>query len=195
MTRQAGRLVFINGSSSAGKTTASRQLQLMLGMDCLYLSMDKFLGMLSEQACSLDQKCVNFLQPHAGLYAVQKDNGSFDIAAGPLGRKLLHEMYDVVQYFLDQGWQVIFDTVETEAVAVLAVQQKFSSYRAHYIYLYAHPATLQQREWQRGNRLVGQTLNILNRFDSQDLHTLQIDTTNLTPQAIVEQIFLEVARN
>lgn len=188
MTNKKGRLILINGSSSAGKTSVSKKLQLMLGMDCLYLSMDKFLGMLSTEACNLEAHLPNFLQPHEGLYAVRKSDGSFDIAAGPLAKKLLHEMYDIVQYFLDHGWQVIFDTVETNLETMHEIKVKFAKYHAYYVYLYANHETLRSRERIRGNRLIGQTINILERFASRDLHDLHVDTSDLTPQAIAELI-------
>jgi len=54
-----GTIIFLNGTSSSGKTSIARALQKSLDEPYLYLSVDSFLDMLPEQCFSGEALCAN----------------------------------------------------------------------------------------------------------------------------------------
>ena len=185
---KTGKIIIVNGTSSTGKTSLARCLQNLVGSKYLYVSMDHFLDMLSPELCNLTAGTDTFLQKNDGIYAIKKEDGTFDIGIGLVGEKILHDMQDAVEVLLQDGWNVIFTVVMRDASDLEKMRTKFAAYDPLFIYVFAQPEVLAQREKDRGDRLIGHTMNLLNAFNNQSLHDLQIDTGNVTSQEIAEKI-------
>ncbi len=184
-----GRIIVLNGTASTGKTPVARHLQHLFGKKYLYVSMDDFLNMLSWEVCNLNSSTYTFLQSNDGIYASQRADGTLDVEIGPLGKKLLYDMYHSVEMLLKDGWNVILTVIEPLQEDVLEMQKRFTKYNPYYIYLYANKNVIAQREAARGDRLAGYALNLLDKYTSQDLHDLQIDIGTLTQEQVAQKIY------
>lgn len=183
------QIIILNGTSSVGKTSTARELQNILGSNWLYITMDHFLDMFGKHVCNLDASTEDFLQPNEGLYAAKKTDGTFDIKVGPLGRKMLsNDMYDAVESFLKNDWNIIFTVVQMKKEMVEQLKDRFRKYNPFLVYLYADVNIIIKREKNRKNRLIGHTINLLKEYDSQDLHDLQINTSSFNPKEVAEKI-------
>jgi len=187
-SQKVGRIIVLNGTSSTGKTPIARHLQLLLGSKYLYISLEHFLDMLSKEVCNLNSSTYSFLENNEGIYASKREDGTLDVEMGPLGKKILHDMHDAVEGFLQNGWNVIFTVIEPLQEDVLEMKKKFKIYKPLFVYLYADKNVLSQREAVRGDRLSGYALNLLEKYTSQDLHDLQIDIGKLTQEQVAQTI-------
>lgn len=187
--KKSGRIIVLNGTSSAGKTATARQLQYLLGKNYLYVSMNHFLDMLSCEICNLNSSTYTFLQSNEGFYASQRDDGTLDITIGPLGKKILHDMCNSTEALLQSGWSVIFTVIEPLKEDVLLLKQRFKKYHPLFVYLYADKDLVAQRDSLRHDRLAGYATNLLDKYTSQDLHDIQIDISKLTQEQIAQKIY------
>jgi chloramphenicol 3-O phosphotransferase len=102
-----GKLIILNGGSSAGKTTLGKALQDLFDENYLLLGIDTFWLALPPKQLDLER-----VEPH---YTCKShfENGLeyFEITPGPILDRLMHGRYLSVAQFLDLGFNVIADDV------------------------------------------------------------------------------------
>lgn len=101
---------------------------------------------------------------------------------------LSNDMYDAVESFLKNDWNIVFTVVQIKKEMVEQLKDRFKNYNPFLVYLFADESIIIKREKNRKNRLIGHTINLLKEYDSQDLHDLQINTGDLNPKEVAEKI-------
>jgi chloramphenicol 3-O phosphotransferase len=135
-----GTIIFINGTSSSGKSSIVRALQDLLVEPYFEAGIDKFIWILPERY--LDRP---FWDDVLGLAD----------RAGVVGRNLVRGMHSAIQALSKAGCKVIADHVLVEPSWAKECGVVFSSMPASLIGVHCPLEVLEQREHSRKNRTLG----------------------------------------
>jgi chloramphenicol 3-O phosphotransferase len=178
-------VIILNGVSSAGKSSLARALQEHAQEDFLRVAMDDFLSMLPPGRESTEAwfPLVSIGSPEQALPRFE---------TGPRGHLLLEQMRAFVGSLAARGMNVIVDEV-CEADAIRDYRLQAGNARLVVIKVEAPLAVIEQRERERGDRLIG-----LARDQSGFLHKgiaydITVDTSTGTPDDLARGILARLA--
>jgi chloramphenicol 3-O phosphotransferase len=183
----AGKLIILNGGSSAGKTSLAQALQGALDEVYLLLGIDLFWFSLPPK--QLDLHCV---EPEFYSWKVEreKDLDYFTIIPGPILDSAMYARYHAIAAYLDRGLNVIADDVIWKKEWLLDMLRVLKPFEVTFIGVHVSDGEGARREEARGNRFAG-----WNRGSARAAHAnaeycydLQIDTTSDSPDACADKI-------
>lgn len=161
-----GRVVFLNGTSSSGKSSIAEQLIEILDPPHFHLQVDQFNRMRSQRrALDLDRASVSaFLR----LTTLGFHRAVAGMAAG--------------------GNNVVLDHVLSERWRLLDLLQVFEGYDVVLVGVRCSLAEVERRERLRGHRVSGLAAEQYRRVHSYSAYDLEVDAEIGTPRECAEQI-------
>jgi len=163
---KSGTIIFINGSSSSGKTSIVRALQNLLLEPYLEAGFDKFIWMMPERY--LDRPLWDDV-----LGLADK--------AGAAGHALTRGMHCAIEALAKAGCNVIADHVLVEPVWAKECADLFADLPAYLIGVQCPLEVLEQRELSRKNRTLGQARLQFPLIHKHTCYDLEVDTSILNP--------------
>lgn len=181
---EKGKVIFLNGASSSGKTTLANNLRLSLEEPYLYLGLDTFITMLPlgyiGQVPPADQ-CMQLIP-----FVDKEGHNQVELKYGPKGRILIKSMYETVRILANNGWNVICDDVCFELQEVAKILDRLE---VILISVYAPLTVLEERELARKNRLPGLARwQFPKMYPSNPIYDLEIDTSKGSIEESVQAI-------
>jgi len=159
---QKGRILLLNGPSSAGKTTLSRELQANAPGYWYWLPLDCFLDAVPSQQWEHDR------------------GGGFCAAFD------LH--HDCVKLVSDQGRDVIVDTVLCGRNMFASFEKRLAGYPVVMVKVTCPVEELNRRELARGNREIGLAASQADIMVPQKSYALIVDTHAQSTQECARRI-------
>jgi chloramphenicol 3-O phosphotransferase len=170
MAERAGRVIFLNGASSSGKSTIARELQKVLPDPYLHVSIDAFLHLLPAP----------FLDDGGGLAReLPRLLAGFHASSAAIARA---------------GNCVIVDTVLQEPAWIAPCVRAFEGLEVIFVAVRCSLETLESRESARGDRRVGMARYQYDRVHAHGVYDLEVDTSIVPLGECVSRI-LEYARS
>ena len=169
----AGTIIFINGTSSSGKTTILRGLQQKLESPYLELGLDKFIWMLPKRY---------FEQP---LWDEVLGRAN---TAGQLGHQLVHGMHRSIHAAANTGLNILADHVLVEPDWVLDCAALFHNFNAYLIGVRCDLSILEEREKARKDRTLGQARLQYDKVHAHGIYDLEVDSGNHSAEENIQQI-------
>ncbi len=190
------QLLFINGTSSTGKTTLARKLQALWPTPMIYLGLDSWITTVLaekywEQAVNLDQikddlsvkQGTHFLLPNT----VDNLTPWPKIASGSVSDQAVAILHDTALAFLNKGSSVVLDGVFLSPTWRDDFLLKTAHCSRCLIQMIAPDTVLKARERQRGDRMKD-VFRSLNLIIHQGLdYDLSLDSGILSEQQCVEK--------
>jgi len=159
---EKGRILFLNGPSSAGKTTLAWELQTNAPSYWYWLPFDYFLDSVPSQLW-------------------EKDEG--------MGFSTAYQLHhDCIKLMSDQGKDVIMDTVLYDENAFASFEKKFAGYPVIRIKVTCPKEELNRREKARGDRDIGLAASQMDIIVPQDGYDLIVDTHAQSAEECARQI-------
>jgi chloramphenicol 3-O phosphotransferase len=181
------RIIYLNGPSSAGKTTIATALQERLPDPYLRVSLDALIDAMPAK--------VNDWTGHgpAPGYSFQAtDDGSGHlvqrIVAGPYGKRIAPAFRAMAVALARSGLDLIIDDIAFGAEQVRPWRDCLRDFPTLWVGITASVATLVAREEARGDRLGGSARDQHARVHVGVDYDLLLDTTSLTIAEAVERI-------
>ncbi|MGV8831502.1 MAG: chloramphenicol phosphotransferase CPT family protein [Devosia sp.] len=177
------RIILLNGVGSAGKSSIAKALQAIASRPFLHVQMDSFLDMLPAA-----------LENHPDTFTyrqVTAETGTeVVIATGPLGDQVLRGMRCAVRAMAEQGLNLIVDDVlmGRDDPGVREYRDLLSAFAVDMVGVFARLETLEERERQRGDRLIGLARWQYERVHNAMSYDLEVHTDDHSPAIIAEQI-------
>ena len=176
------QIILLNGVGSAGKSSIAKALQALSSQPFLHVQMDAFIEMLPAQYGD---------HPEAWTYA-QVSNSSLPeiaISEGPLGRRLLQGMRHSVKALAGQGLDLVVDDVlmGNSDPGILEYNALLSDFSFRKVGVFASLNTLEAREKQRGDRLLGLARWQFDRVHHGMHYDLEIHTDTISPAEIAQK--------
>jgi chloramphenicol 3-O-phosphotransferase len=170
---EKGRIIFLNGVSSAGKTTLAKALQTKLSEPFYLLSNDIFCDMSPEKF--------------------------WDIDSDETGSTALTGLHHTIKTFSDIGINSIVDHVllkgqgEKYNITKLDNMSECVALLHDYPVLFVHVVCsdleeLRRRETERGDRGIGQGESQLAELNPQDTYDITVDTYSSTTEECADKI-------
>ncbi len=166
------KLILLNGTSSAGKSSIVKCLQEKLQKPYLDMGLDKFLYMLPGQYMK---------QP---LWKDVWDHTS----AGELGNRLMSGMHHSMRAMIDRGNLVLADHVLIEKNWVSELAELFHDQSAYFIGIHCPLDVIEKREIDRKDRTLGSArlqFPVVHQWCEYDL---SIDSSITTPEQSADMI-------
>jgi len=159
-----GRIIFLNGASSSGKTTIGRALQESLDELYLLVSADGFLSQLPESFLSGGRR-----------FSVEL----------PV---LVHAFHASAAAQALAGMNVILDHVIQDLAWLDDCLSQFCDIEVLFVAIKCPLSELEKREVDRGNRSVGSAKFQYDRVHVHNTYDLELDTSVLSPEQCVSEI-------
>lgn len=173
MAVEAGTIIVLNGTASAGKTSICRALQSRMDAPYLNAGIDRFLGMLPGR----------YLE--RPLWADVM--GLFD-RPGATGSRLISAMHHAIAALALRGCSVVADHVMVDPRWVSECAALFRDLPAYFIGVRCPLDVVVRRERERGDRTLGEAelqFPLVHRHATYDL---ELDTSALTPDECADAI-------
>ena len=165
-----GKIIFLNGVSSSGKTTLARKLQERLEEPFFLFQLDIFFEMMR-----MPENC----------YAYSDNNGMYDHDKWlQIENKILSAFHHTIKTFADMGFHTIVDRVFIEQKYV----ELFHEYLVLFVLVTCPLEELRRREKERGDRDIGQGESQLAELNPQDTYDITVDTHNNTSEECADKI-------
>lgn len=168
-----GKIILLNGTSSAGKTSILKELQRILPEPYLDAGIDKFIWMLPSRY--LDRPLWDEV---LGLA----------IEAGEMGHRLVSGMHHSLAALSRTGLNVIADHVLVEPAWVNECAQLLSGLPAYLIGIRCPLEIVEERERSRRDRTLGQARAQFERVHQFCVYDLEVDTAASSVEESAQQI-------
>jgi len=173
----AGKVIFINGASSSGKTSIVHALQACSDEPYLEAGIDKFIWMLPQRY--LDRPLWDEVLGLADR-------------PGVTGRSLVHGMHHAIASLSREGINVVADHVLVERAWVSECADLFSELPAYLIGLQCPLEVLEKREQGRKNRTLGQAKLQFPIIHQYVVYDLEVNTSLLSAEACASAILSRI---
>lgn len=166
-------VVFINGTSSSGKTSLLKLLQKKLPEPFLDMGIDKFIWMLPGRY--LDRPLWDDVLGKA-------------VHPGPVGWSLFSGMHHAIAAAASRGNNILADHVFVEKAWVDECASLFAEMNAYLIGLTCPLEVLEERERDRKDRTLGQArlqYDVIHKYTRYDL---EVDTSVLSIEECADKV-------
>ncbi|MBA4047937.1 MAG: chloramphenicol phosphotransferase [Sphingomonas sp.] len=170
--------LFLNGCTSAGKTSIARALQDLLDPPHLRLGIDDAFALLPTK-----------LHNHADGFFFDTDaRGEIRLNHGPVGLSLLRAHARMAAVLAKGAAGVILDEVVLEPVLRDDWDQALAGCAVFKVGVHCALPELERRERERGDRLIGQARGQFGLVHAGMSYDLEVDTTSASPADVAAQI-------
>lgn len=168
-----GQIIFLNGTSSSGKTSILEALQEQLEEPYLNMGIDKFIWMLPER----------YLER-----PLWDDVLGLASSAGQAGHLLAASMHAAIRAAALCGSNVVADHVLVEAAWAQECARLFAGLPAWLVGIRCPLEVLEERERSRRNRTLGQARAQFEVVHAHCLYDVEVDTALYSPAECAAQI-------
>ena len=187
-----GMIIFLNGSSSSGKTSIAKELQKMFDVPLLHMGIDNFLLMMPREKKWFERMSEQeYSSTGPGFTLVdttENDKPMIRIEFGPWGEKLVTGMYEAIAAMVSQGFSVIVDDVVQRKESLECAVRSFKPFKTYFIGVKCPIKILEKREKERGDRAITMARGMYKRVHSFSSYDFEVDTSQYTPQECAEKI-------
>jgi chloramphenicol 3-O phosphotransferase len=168
-----GTILFLNGTSSSGKSSIAKTLQTMIEQPCFHLCIDDYLQALQKDLWDR-QEVVQREWRHI--------IGGFHAAAAAIARA--------------GNLVIVDDVLEKEPPWVENLLTLFEGLDVIFVGVHCPLEELERREQKRGDRKRGMARLQFDQVHAQALYDVEVDTAELSPQECATRIidYMETRR-
>lgn len=190
-----GTIIFLNGTSSSGKTTIAKLLQEIMDAHYHRTGLDHFFDMTADKFHVVFDK-DNPPEPDGFLWVRTNDKEPVtEIRVGAAGYKLLSGMYRSIEALAITGNNLIVDDVLFDRKAFKFAVETLYPYGVFFIGVRCPLTVTEQREKERGDRFPGLAKSHFDLVHSHHIYDLEIDTSLLGPMECALKIKQLVKEN
>ncbi len=181
------QIIYLNGPSSSGKTTLAHLLQQELDPPFLHIGIDRVIGMMPD-------KLNNWKGGPAPLGFSWKNSidetghPMHEIQMGPFAKKMSDTLKEIVQTLARLEHYIIIDDVAFGKQDVDKWRSVLKSYNVLWVGIHIPLSLLEQREMQRGDRMIGSARSQYYQVHKRVVYDLEFDTSKDSSEKIVNDI-------
>ncbi len=183
-------IIFLNGPSSAGKTTVAKRLQDVFSEPYLHIGIDQLIDCMPVKINSWEEEreaCQGFSRV---LETDQEGQLISHIKMGPFARKISKTLQDMARLFASQNYNLIIDEIAFGATEVEEWKRTLKNYTVLYVGVRAPLDVLEKRERNREGRVIGSARGQYRKVHESISYDVEIDTHTHTIEENVHLIQL-----
>lgn len=185
------QIIYLNGPSSSGKTILAKALQHAFEEPFLHVGIDKIIGWMPEKVNDWTGSETSLGSPLGYSWKKGQDesgNPIQELQIGPYAQKIGKTFREVVLSLAKMGHHIIIDDVSFGKQQVDEWKKILQDFQVLWVGIHAPLSILEQREKERGNRVVGSARGQFHKVHVDALYDLEIDTHKASVSENVEQI-------
>jgi chloramphenicol 3-O phosphotransferase len=173
------RVIYLNGTSSAGKSSIARALQGMLDDLYLHVSLDVFMQMVPPHGWDREGGMV---------IAPLKEGEGLQFEFGPLCQTLFSGFHRSLTALASAGNNLIVDDVLMERRWLREAVEALTSHEVCFVGVRCPVEVAEERERTRSNRAIGTARGQYNQVQMHGIYDVEVDTSILTPAECAQRI-------
>jgi chloramphenicol 3-O phosphotransferase len=177
---EQGSIIFLNGTSSSGKTTIAQAFQEVMETPYLHTGIDQFLIERLPRRLIVYSDGVDPATAE-GWLAVFRDETLSQVRIGPLGYRWIKGMYRAIAVLAEEGLNVIVDDVIYDQRVLRAAVQILPSQQVFFIGVRCPLEVAEAREQARGLREKGGARTFFNLVHEHGIYDLEVDSAKYRP--------------
>ncbi|WP_370169935.1 MULTISPECIES: chloramphenicol phosphotransferase CPT family protein [Hyphomonas] len=174
-------VIILNGTTSAGKTSLARAIQVAATCPILHVQMDGFLDMQPE-----------WLKDHVDGFAFLPVEGvtppEVSVETGPFGKRLMDGMRRSVAAMAEAGLDLIVDDVWMGDGEQQKYRDLLNNHQPVFVGVHAALAVAEAREVARGDRDIGQARWQFSRVHEGADYDVEVDTSHESPDVLARSL-------
>jgi len=185
-------IIFLNGTSSAGKSSIAHALQERLDDLYLHTGLDHFLWVLSP--CFFDHN----QEDKCGFRIIQgvgEDPLAVALTKQPEGKRFAFAIHRAMLELAEMGMNLIIEEALFDEDDFQDYLNLFHNYRVYFIGVDADEEVLEQREKLREDRRAGIAKGLRKVVNRNKTYDLTIDTTFISQEEAAERIIQYMKEN
>ena len=203
-------VIFLNGTSSAGKTTLAYALQEQIPVPYQHLALDQFRDGLPAKYRGLNSPLGSFGQMGLNVVPVQapvaeeatQANSSppgtrrklyTQVRFGEAGKQMLQGMRRGIKAMAQAGNNVIIDDIILDAKFLLDYLDVLSDIRVYFVGVRCPLDIINQREAKRPGRFPGTAEGHMEICHQHACYDVEVDTSQLAPKACAARVIARLA--
>jgi chloramphenicol 3-O phosphotransferase len=189
----AGRIILLNGSSSAGKTTLAITLQQLLPDPWHHIALDQFRDGMGGRYRGLNSP--DGAPGARGLNVVPVSRGNervTEVRFGDLGKQVLRGMRRAIAAFAAEGNNVIIDDLMLEPAFLFDYVDTLVGFDVLFVGVRCPIDVVNAREGKRPGRFPGTATSHFDIVHSHCVYDIEVDTGTASPRQCAEQIIVRL---
>lgn len=193
------QIIFVNGPSSAGKTTLCRALQARILIPYLCIGFDDFIFFSAPRYyrgadTSAQANTDAFTAQGVEMIRTSKPGEPISVTAvfGPVFERIIETMAPVVRTLVNGGNPVIFDHVLHDRRMYESCCRAFDDLDVFTVGVVSPIEVLEARERERNDRVIGRARGLVDLVHSFLDYDVVIDTSTANVDACVEEILVSL---
>jgi len=188
-----GRIVLLNGSSSAGKTTLAVTLQQLLDEPWHHIALDQFRDGMAGRFRGLNSPEGTPGARGLNVVPVPAPDGAVtEVRFGDLGKQVLRGMRRAIAAFVREGNNVIIDDLMFEPEFLFDYVDVLAEFRVLFVGVRCSLDVVNAREALRPGRFPGTATSHFHAVHRCALYDMEVDTSSSSPyecaRLIVERL-------
>ena len=191
----AGKIILLNGSSSAGKTTIARMLQQLYREPWQHMALDQFRDGMPDRFRGLNSPAGDSGARGLNVVPVERDGDRItEIRFGDVGRRVLRGMRRSIATFAGEGNHVIVDDLMFEKSFLLDYLDVLTGLDVTFAGIRCDLKVVNAREATRPGRFPGTATSHFHTIHEHCIYDVEVDTTDSTPRHCAQQIMRAAER-
>ena len=177
-----GTIIFLNGTSSAGKTTLAHGLQEQLTEPYMHVALDQFRDGLPDQYRGLNAPRGSTGDCGLNVIPVTNvDQPYTEIRFGNYGRQMLRGMRRAMAAMVENGINIIIDDIILAPAFLDDYLSVFKTFKVIFVGVRCPRDVVNQREMSRPGRFPGTAIGHFEICHRHAIYDVEVDTSVSTP--------------
>lgn len=177
-----GKIIFLNGTSSAGKTTLAHALQEQLTEPYLHVALDQFRDGLPAKFRGLNSPLGSEGERGLNVVPVVDVPRPFtEVRFGETGQKMLRGMRRAIVALVNEGNNVIIDDIILQPEFLDDYIRTFADITVYFVGVRCPREIISQREKSRPGRFPGTAVGHFDVCHAHDTYDIEVDTSSTLP--------------
>ncbi|MEZ5560457.1 MAG: AAA family ATPase [Pseudomonadales bacterium] len=191
----AGKIIFLNGSSSAGKTTLAIMLQQLLDEPYQHIALDQFRDGMPGRFRGLNSPAGSPGDLGLNVVPTQREGELVtEVRFGAHGEQVLRGMRRAIAAFAREGNNIIIDDLLFKPDYLYDYAEALDGLDAWLIGVRCSLEVVNQRERKRSGRFPGTATSHFHEVHAHGAeYDLEVDTSASTPRDCAERIIRRLA--
>src|SRR6266487_5848584 len=183
-----GNIIFLNGTSSSGKTSIAKALQEIMEGYYIHTGIDHFLDAAPDKIHASSDG-INPSTAEGFLWVRSNgDNRVSELRVGPAALRLWAGMHAAAAALAATGNDVIIDDVIFDSRVLQEAVNTLYTFNILFVGVRCPFEIAEGREQARGNRTQGLVQAHYDLVHAHGIYDLEVDTSTLTPMECAKQI-------
>ncbi len=185
----SGRIIFLNGSSSAGKTTLAQSLQHRLELPWFHIALDQFRDAMPGRYRGMNSPAGTPGDSGLNVVPVTRDQKKVtEIRFGEMGNRMLRGMHRAIAAFADSGNNVIIDDLILHPTILHDYLRALADRWVLFVAVRCPIEVVREREALRPGRFPGTACSHYELVHAHGDYDLEVDTSQLSPDSCADKI-------